>query len=255
MNGFMRGISGLAAAAVLVLGMSGPAAAESTPTGPFGGNITGSVGLFSDYSYRGVSQTTRDPAIQGSLEYAFPKLNDWAELYIGVWGSNVRFSDAHIEIDITPGVRGSFGALSYNLNVIYYWYPGTRGSQDFNFIEPGLSLTYDFEVLAVTGGVRWSPDFFAGSGDGLYLYGEVAVPLAFIPLEKAKIVGHIGKQWIENNARFGSPDYTEWFVAFGFSAFTLDFSVGYYDTSLSRAQCAGTHNCEGRVIGSVSRAF
>jgi len=225
------------------------------PTGPFGGNITGSIGLFSDYSYRGISQTTRDPAVQGSLEYALPKLNDWAEVYIGVWGSNVRFGDAHLEIDITPGVRGSFGALSYNLNVIYYWYPGTRSNENFDFIEPGLSLTYDFGILAATGGIRWSPDFFASSGNSLYLYAEVAVPLGFIPLEGAKITGHLGRQWIHDNATFGAPDYTEWFVNFGFKAFTLDFALGYYGTSLSHNQCFGTKACDNRVIGSISRTF
>lgn len=257
MKGLMRGFTGLAAAAVMALGVSGMAVAEDAPppTGPFGGNITGSVGFYSDYSYRGISQTTRDPAVQGGLEYALPKLNDWAEFYIGVWGSNVRFSDAHIEVDITPGVRGSFGALSYNLNVIYYWYPGTRSNQDFNFIEPGLALTYDFGIAALTGALRWSPSFFGSSGDGVYAYAELAVPLGFIPLEGAKITAHFGRQWIGNNASFGTPDYNEWSLAFTFKAFTLDFTAMYVDTNLSHNQCFGTKSCEGRGIVSVSRAF
>lgn len=231
-------------------------AEDAKPTGPFGGNITGSIGLYSDYSYRGISQTTRDPAVQGGLEYALPKLTDWAEAYISVWASNVRFGDAHIEVDITPGVRGSFGNLSYNLNLIYYWYPGTAGSNNFDFVEPGLSLSYDFGFAAATIGYRWSPNFFAGSGNSSYLYGEVAVPLTFITfLEGAKITGHFGRQWIAQNFTFGTPDYNEWSVVFGFKAFTLDFAIGYYDTNLSHNQCYGTKYCEGRVIGSVSRAF
>ena len=64
-----------AAAVTTVLTASAPAFAQApakTPTGPFGGDITGIVTLANEYSFRGISQTQRNPAVQGGLTYEVP---------------------------------------------------------------------------------------------------------------------------------------------------------------------------------------
>src|SRR5688500_6074791 len=61
-----------AATIVAALAVSAPAFAQApakTPTGPFGGDITGIVTFANEYSFRGISQTTRDFAVQGGLTY------------------------------------------------------------------------------------------------------------------------------------------------------------------------------------------
>ncbi len=44
------------------------AAAPATPASPH--TFTGNVGLFSDYRFRGISQTYKQPAIQGGFDYS-----------------------------------------------------------------------------------------------------------------------------------------------------------------------------------------
>jgi hypothetical protein len=46
--------------------------------------ISGNITLTSDYIWRGVSQTTGDPALQGGVAYSHEN-----GFYAGVWGSNV----------------------------------------------------------------------------------------------------------------------------------------------------------------------
>ncbi|MDP1838811.1 MAG: TorF family putative porin, partial [Reyranella sp.] len=62
-------------AALSVLG-GGASFAQDTPAvekeawkAPFGGTFAFGLGFFSDYSYRGISQTQRQVAVQGSLGY------------------------------------------------------------------------------------------------------------------------------------------------------------------------------------------
>ena len=47
---------------------------------------SGSVGLFSQYIFRGLTQTDRDPAMQGNFD-----INHSSGLYLGMWGSNVSW--------------------------------------------------------------------------------------------------------------------------------------------------------------------
>lgn len=46
--------------------------------------VTGNVGLVSDYRFRAISQTFREPAVQGGLDYAHA-----SGFYAGTWASNV----------------------------------------------------------------------------------------------------------------------------------------------------------------------
>lgn len=67
-----------------LLGLSAvPAAAQDTaPPKPV--TVSGSVGLVSDYRFRGVSQSDENLAVQGGFTIAHE-----SGLYIGTWGSNL----------------------------------------------------------------------------------------------------------------------------------------------------------------------
>lgn len=247
-------------ALALVAGLAGATPTLAADEGGFG--LTGGVGLYSDYLYRGISQTQNDPAIQGFLEPSY-KFSDAFQVYLNLWGSNVEFSDASVEIDVIPGVRGTvFGGLMYDVNMIYYWYPGTANNQNFDFVEPGVSLAYDFGFAIPKVGARWSPEFFADSGDAVYVYGDLTIPLTFLSTEIAgkpftvSLFGHVGHQWVQQNSVYGVPDYLDWNAGVSVGFYGLTFSLGYYDTDISRSQCSGgTQYCEGRFLGSVSATF
>jgi hypothetical protein len=47
-------------------------------------SLTGNLGIFSDYRFRGISQTNKNPAIQGGVDFSMKN-----GLYLGNWNSNV----------------------------------------------------------------------------------------------------------------------------------------------------------------------
>jgi uncharacterized protein (TIGR02001 family) len=119
-------IAGLTAAA-LNAGMAPVLAADAAP--PPEHTLTGNVGLYSQYIFRGLTQTNREPAIQGGFDYAHS-----SGFYAGTWASNVswlRDSAAYMaggsgEFDFYGGYKGAFGKsdFTYDLGALYYWYPG-----------------------------------------------------------------------------------------------------------------------------------
>lgn len=227
------------------------------------GEVSGGVALTSDYVFRGISQTDRNAAIQGTLEYAIETGIADTSAYAGFWGSNVEFNDgdeANAEIDVLFGLRGDIGdtGLSWDLGGIYYWYPGASSSLDYDFWEIVPQVGYAFNDLVSVGALyAYSPQFFADTGNGHYLSGAVSVtpPLPFEGFDLS-LDGSLGYQWIENNSRAGVEDYLNWSIGATVSVKSLDFTVAYTDTDLSRSDCFGNTNlCEGRIIFAVSAAF
>lgn len=117
----------LAALAVPGIAMAEDAA-PATPASPF----TANVGVVSDYVWRGISQTSHNPAIQGGFDYAHS-----SGFYAGLWGSNVSWivdtgtttggtGSAGLELDTYFGFKNSFaGDFNYDVGFIRYNYPGS----------------------------------------------------------------------------------------------------------------------------------
>jgi len=69
------------------------------------------VGLYSQYIFRGLTQTREDPALQGGVDYSHSN-----GFYVGMWGSNISWltdADAYksssLEIDIYAGYAAEIG--------------------------------------------------------------------------------------------------------------------------------------------------
>src|SRR6476646_12262702 len=128
-------IAGLVAAA---LG-SGLAQAQ-TPAAPASPHtLTGNMGLYSQYIFRGLTQTNRKPAVQGGFDYAHS-----SGFYAGTWASNISWlrenastraggvtvangtygEGGSLEWDFYGGYKGTVKDFSYDVGTLYYWYPG-----------------------------------------------------------------------------------------------------------------------------------
>jgi len=88
--------------------------------------ISGNAGLFSDYRFRGFTQTDYNPALQGGIDFAHK-----SGFYLGNWNSNVNssvFNGASLEMDFYGGYKANFGDSDffYDLGTIYYYYPGKK---------------------------------------------------------------------------------------------------------------------------------
>jgi|RifCSP13_3_1023840.scaffolds.fasta_scaffold04837_4 uncharacterized protein (TIGR02001 family) len=227
--------------------------------------FSANVALSTDYRFRGISQTTEDPALSGGFDYSYTPFG----FYAGVWASNLDFGedtsvnpalvdDADLEIDFYGGFAGEFAGtgIGWDAGGLYYMYPGSdtgTGVADYDYFEVYGSLSYDFGSFNIAGGVNYSPDYFFESGDATYLHGDVGIPL---PVADLSLSGHVGHQWIDDNAQFGTPDYLDWHVGISkdISAFTFDIS--YVDTDLSDTDCfGGTDFCDATAIFTVSSSF
>ena len=113
----------LALAALLAIASASAfsqAAAPAAPAPTPEWTITGNAGLFSDYRFRGISQTDKKPAFQGGFDVAHS-----SGLYIGNWNSNVDsalYSGANIEMDFYAGFKGAVAdtGVGYDIGAIYY---------------------------------------------------------------------------------------------------------------------------------------
>ncbi|MDS4014811.1 MAG: TorF family putative porin [Candidatus Accumulibacter sp.] len=97
-----------------------PAPSSSSPH-----TLTGNVGLFSSYRFRGIDQSFGKPALQGGFDYAHS--SGW---YVGNWNSSVNsgagFPDGHLEMDFYGGYKAAFGDFALDAGAIYYYYPGSQ---------------------------------------------------------------------------------------------------------------------------------
>ena len=85
--------------------------------------ITGNAGLFSDYRFRGISQTNKKPAFQGGFDIAHS-----SGFYVGNWNSNVDaafYNGANIEMDFYGGYKVPVGDVTLDFGALYYYYPGS----------------------------------------------------------------------------------------------------------------------------------
>ena len=145
----------LLAALALAIGSASIAQAE----------ISSTLTLASDYDFRGISQTARDPALQASL--------DWASesgFYLGAWVSNVDFGSgtaADFEWDLLGGYRGQFTDDGY---VQYGFEPGGDKVQ---FGEAYAGISYK----AVSAKLWYADDFGNTGESATYLEGNASIPL------------------------------------------------------------------------------
>ena len=112
----------LNAAPLLVAVAAAPAAAADLGAG-FG--VNGGATVVSDYRFRGISQTNRRFAVQGTFS-----ISHSSGFYGTVWGSSIDdyvANGSDTELDLIIGYKKSFGSTTIDGGVLYYYYPGSGG--------------------------------------------------------------------------------------------------------------------------------
>ena len=162
-----------------------PAAAKPEEAkGPH--TLTGNFGVFSQYIFRGLTQTNRKPAAQGGFDYSHE-----SGFYAGTWMSNISWLKENAS-SVPPGsVQGTYGGggsleadfyggykwslpndFVLDLGTLYYWYPGDinpatqaltpavsipKGDTWEIYVAPTwkwLSAKYSYSVKSDTFGVK-----------------------------------------------------------------------------------------------------
>lgn len=207
------------------------------PTLPI--DVAFGVAFTNDYRLRGISQTDKNPAVQGYFEVDWT-VTPWLTVYGGLWGSNVSFANA--EFDASGGARFSYSIFGLDVGYVQYVYPGPTGGTNIDYGEfyakPSVKVTDWLTLNAqVYGGDNWSN---TGSNAWYYAGGAVIALPQFLPYGiSASLSGNVGRQTYAS--AIGNTDYTHWDagVTFGYKALSLD--LRYIDTDINQtnapAQC------------------
>lgn len=234
----------LSAAALIVLCSQ----AHADDAQPFPGTISGTVSGITDYRFRGISQTREDPAVQAGVEWNHPD-----GFKLGVWGSNVDFGTSgggSLETDVYGSYTWKLApGATLETGLYGYLYPGSSSNLDYDYGEGYANLAYTYDVVTLTGSFYYSPDDFGGSGNSYYpqIAASIALPHDFT------LDGAVGRQWVEDNAVFGVPDYTTWNAGIAYTWQGFTGKLQYVDTSLSTAECAS--GCDAAAIFSITKKF
>ena len=124
-------------------------------------DFSASIALVSDYRFRGVSLTDRQPAVQAGLAY-----DHSSGLFAGVFASNVDLDagGAGLGGQLYGGYVWRWGAgLSSDLGVVRYFFAGSAEirTNDYTELFAGLSMESFSARLSLT------PSYFGGGAPGV----------------------------------------------------------------------------------------
>ncbi len=219
-------------------------------------NWTFNIGGTTDYVFRGISQNREDPTAQGGVDATC------GMFYAGVWASGVDFypgnnlaGDASVEVDLYAGIKPTWGPLTFDFGVIYYWYPGANdhgaaypgiGEVDYVELKGGVSGTWNKFTLGGT--LFWSPDYTGELGNTVTLEGSAGYELPAIGPFTPTISALIGTTQFTDSAT-SHLDYVYWNagISFAIEKFTFDFR--YWDTDSNGTDfCGNAGLCDERFV-------
>lgn len=245
--------------------MSTPAFAEDAPTETPAVTINGTAAVVSDYRFRGISQTDRNFAVQGSLT-----LTHKSGLYASIWGSSVdsyvtASLQGHQEIDLIVGYKKTFGGTTVDVGALYYVYPKSKLAGDktsSNFIEPYLAVSQAIGPVTAKATVNWAPkqkalalDQISPKQDNLYLAGDLSAAIPKTPLSLTAHIGHSkGPSWLATTGRGNS--YTDWGLGASVTYKAFSFGVQYVDTNTTFfTPLSNKDAAKGGVVFSLTGSF
>jgi uncharacterized protein (TIGR02001 family) len=234
-----------ASIAISALSLSMPAfaadepAAEEEASGPI--DVTATVTFVSDYRFRGVSLSSKDPALQAGLTVAHE-----SGAYVGVWTSTIaENTGSDVELDLFAGFSGG-EAITYDIGATYYVYPGVS---DFNYVETTgkVGTTVGPATLGVL--VAYAPkQNNLGDNDNLYLATNASVGIPDTPFTLSGSFGY-------EDGAFGGPtgDKLDWSAGVSASFDMLTLGASYVDSNRRSVFAPG--DAKKTVVLSVGLTF
>ena len=197
----------LAGAGVLPF-LPGAALGEETPEHSF----TGKVALYSEYEYRGISQTSEKPALQLNLDYGHA-----SGFYVGTFLTNIKWledaaevggfdTDAKLEWDIYAGYRFEVAKdTTVDVGYLRYEYPSSGSfnpKPNTDEIYAGITWTFlNFKYSHSINNTFGVPN----SKNSYFVEANIAYPIEAV--KGLTVTGHIGYQEFKNN---DSLSYAVW---------------------------------------------
>jgi uncharacterized protein (TIGR02001 family) len=234
------------------------------------------VGLYSQYIFRGMTQTDRKPALQGGVD-----LTHSSGFYLGAWGSNIDWlrssygttgtvndtyytKGGNLEVDLYGGFRTELGksGVGIDVGVLQYWYPGTlrSGWAKANTTELYGALSYGWLQAKLSGVVSeaawgWGKSSTAAQEDarGTY-YAELnaTIPVGELVggdvLKGVTVLAHYARQDFQGNLN-EQASYNDWKLGLQ-KSFESGVNVGAYYTDTNADRASWTY--AGKNIGDAT---
>jgi uncharacterized protein (TIGR02001 family) len=200
--------------------------------------ISYNLAIVSDYRFRGLSLTNRDPAVQGGVDIAFS-----SGVFAGAWASNIAdYGGSKVEVDVYAGYGGELAGLSYSAGAYAYLYPG---GNDVNYVELQSTLAKTIGPVTTTLTLAYTPDQSNTTRDNFYASLGADVAVGSLPLTASFAVGR------ENG---GYDEKWDWSAGLTWKLDLLELSASYVDSNYKGALEAGHNGGAGAVL-SVKATF
>ncbi|MEX2481292.1 MAG: TorF family putative porin [Gammaproteobacteria bacterium] len=217
--------------------------AGATSLSAHAGSFTGNISASNNYLWRGLTQTTNEPAVSGGIDYAHD-----SGFYIGTWASNVQYASDDVfsyEHDIYVGYAGEYNGVSYDFGYLYYNYD-EEGDIDFGELYGSLGYM-GFSVTAwlfahtendeSNGLANIGRNYDYGFGSTYYISGDYEVDI-YNGLMLGLHVGYHDGDFVDGfNFADGTFDYFDYNASlskggFGFVVSHTDLGGGRGDNGL-----------------------
>jgi uncharacterized protein (TIGR02001 family) len=206
------------------------------------------LGVVSDYRFRGVSFSDRDPAIQGEVS-----ADHESGAHAGLWASTISETSggANLELDLEGGWLFELSPLlSVDVSAIYYVYPGDSAA---NYVEPVLTAFYKVGPATTRFGVAYIPkqgatrDATGRKRDNKYAFLGIELPIKATPLTFDGQIGY-ERGAFDFSTRGGKWD---WQLSLSAEVKKMTLGLSYVDGAV-RGEADET---EPTVVGSVLFGF
>lgn len=217
---------GFAALSAALPSLPPPAAAQAI-------DLSATATVTSDYRFRGISQSNRRPALQGSIDLSGP-----AGLFAGAFASTVdsaAFGGADGEVDLYGGYATRSGGFSYSITALGYFYPGGR---DVDYGEVQGEIGYLIGPAQAKVFAAYAPRQHNLGGDNLYLGGGLSGGIPATPFSVALTGGY------EDGFYDGKWD---WSAELSWVHKPFRLSAAYVDTNQDRAAPDGRLGSAGAI--------
>lgn len=248
---------------IIALATANPALAQDATAPTPAVTINGTAAVVSDYRFRGISQSDKNFAIQGSITVSHE-----SGLYASVWGSSVdgyvtASGQANAELDLIVGFKKTFSGTTFDIGALYYVYPKTRLAGDnssSDFIEPYLAVSHTFGPVTGKASIAYAPkqkalrlDQTTGRNrDNVYIAGDLSVGIPETPIGLTAHVGHtFGPSWLS----IGN-EYTDYGVGATVTYKMLTLGLSYVDADGAPfVTPSGRDAAKGGIVGSLTASF
>jgi uncharacterized protein (TIGR02001 family) len=229
------------------------------------GQVSGNLGLTSDYRFRGISQSQNAPAVQGGVDY-----NHSSGLYIGNWNSSVSSqvytNGSGVESDLYAGYKKDiYKGITIDVGTYNYFYPrattAAKTGSNYDTYEAFVGLGYG--PVSAKYSQTLGNGYFgtANAKNTNYTQADIAQSLAPLSatLKDVTFLAHYGRTNVANSSTL---DYNDMNVGLGY-ALPKDWSVNakYYTNSSMTGTFQTANNVNGQklyknaVVATLTKTF